>query len=527
VKSFNQLTSQFVGADLVLMVDLRTFLLLVSGVLFSGGSWMLQGEEPLLLRHYWPWEVNESDETSSRSTWAGPFVEHYRDQHEDFFAVRPFFLDEHPLIDPLHRRTRSVLYPIWVERTYESHRYWSFLNLIRWSRIEAPDVENPLNPDLIGHYRKAFEIFPFYFNHRYNDPTQDYLGVFPFYGEIKGRLLHERIGWTLFPLYGEFERRGERTRSFLWPIIRIRSGPESHGLSVWPLAGYFTRDNDYRERFALWPLIYYHEYALSAPTPTVKLGILPFFASETREGYQRKDYLWPFFGYTRAESPQYNETRALWPIYVQGRGSQRYLNQVAPFYSISHRNEKSSYWVLWPLFNLKKQEENGWEIRKFRMVYFLYQNTTFRRAPAPSATQESPVVSTRRHLWPLFSYVEQPESGVQLQILSPLEPLLPRNATIRRQYSPLFALYRYSERSAQDKDMNMLFSLIRFQRRPEHERLELGPLLGCEYGASRKRFDLLKGFLGYESDANRKHLRLLWLRIPIGKKTAEPELDPK
>jgi hypothetical protein len=508
------------------MVFLRAFLLLLSVAVLAGTALRLQAEEPLLLRHHWPWEVSyESEEGISRSMWVGPFVEHYRDQNEDFLAVRPVFLDEHPLDDPLHRRTRSVLYPIWVERTYESHRYWSFLNLIRWSRIKAPTVTEPVNPDLLGHYRKAFEFFPFYFNHRYADPSQDYFGIFPLHGEIKGRLLHDRIGWTLFPVYGEFERRGEMTRSILWPIFRIRSGPESRGFAVWPLGGYFTRDNDYRERFALWPFLYYHHYALSAPTPTVKLGILPFYARETREGYHREDFLWPFFGYTDAESPEYNETRLLWPVYVQGRGSHRYLNQVAPFYSISHRNEKSSYWVLWPIFNLKKHEDNGWEIRKFRMLYILYQNTTFRRASEGDAARPSPVVATRRHLWPLFSYVEQPETGLQLQILSPLEPLMPRNATIRRQYSPLFAIYRYSERSPQDKDMKMLFSLIHFQRRPDYERLELGPLFGYEYGDSRKRFDLLKGFLGYESDAKRKHLRFLWLRIPIGEKITEPESE--
>ena len=470
--------------------------------------------------HAWPVRVDwKTDEDTVDTQSLGPIYEHLESPGETFTALRPFYLQRTYPDDPTLNYSRSFLYPLFMYRNYPEHEQWSVLSLIRWSRIDTlPDFES----DLVTHYKKSFEIFPFYFDHDSSIPEYDYFGIFPLWGEVKNRLFYDRISWFAFPLYSKWEDNDETTHAFLWPIFRYREGATSKGFSIWPLFGNFERENDYHERFALWPLIYYHQHKLYQEIPHTQIGVLPFYARETREGYKREDYLWPFFGYTDSTMPEYNEIRILWPIVIQGHGTDRYINQVAPLYSFSERNGKKSRWFLWPLFNYKEYPLGEVDVHKFRMLYFLYQDTKQTVAGKPEE-----FIATKRHLWPLFSYRETRDGMKQFQLLSPLEPLLQNSEEVRKVYSPIFSIYRYQELNRQHKDMDMLFSLIHFERRPDHERLELGPIFGYEYGDKVKRFDILKGLIGYKKENDIKTLRLFWLNIRIGggdpeKETAAP-----
>jgi hypothetical protein len=490
--------------------------------LFQSALDIVAKPESKLDTHAWPILVDwKEDENTLDSKSLGPFFEQGTTLSESYTALRPFYLSRTYLDDSTQNYSRSVLYPLFIYHNYPGHEQWSLFSLVRWSRIDTdtlPDFET----NLVSHYKKSFEIFPFYFDYDSYNPDYDYFGIFPLWGELKNRLFYDRISWFAFPLYSKWEDNDERTYAFLWPIFRYREGPLSKGFTIWPLIGNFERENDYHERFALWPLLYYHQRQLYKDIPDTQIGILPLYARETREGYKREDYLWPFFGYTDIADPTYEEIRILWPIIIQGRGENRYINQVAPLYSLSERNGKKSTWFLWPLFNVKQYQSDGVDIRKFRLLYFLYQNTT-----QTVADETEEFIATKRHLWPFFSYWETREGMTQFQLLSPLEPLFQGNEEIRKTYSPIFSIYRYQEINRQNKDMDMLFSLIHFERRPDHERLEFGPIFGYEYGEKVKRIDILKGLIGYKKENDKKTLRLLWFKIPLGGKdedkgTAKP-----
>ena len=468
--------------------------------------------------HAWPFRVNwEQDKKTVDTQVLGPIYETWESPYETYTALRPFYLYRTYPDDPTQNYSRSFLYPLFIYRDYPGHAQWSVFSLIRWNRIDTSTLPD-FDSDLVNHYKKSFEIFPFYFDHNSSIPEYNYFGIFPFWGEVKNRLFYDRISWCAFPLYSKWEDNDEQTYAFLWPIFRYREGPISSGFCVWPLFGNFQRENDYHERYALWPLLYYHQHKLYQEIPDTHIGILPFYARETREGYKREDYLWPFFGYTDATHPEYHETRILWPILIQGRGENRYINQVAPLYSISERNGKKSKWFLWPVFNLKEYQLDNVDVHRFRLLYFLYQDTTQTVAGEPEE-----FLGAKRHLWPLFSYWENQEGTKQFQLISPLEPLLPGNDEVRKAYSPLFSIYRYQYVDRQNKDMDMLFSLIHFERRPDHERLELGPIFGYEYGDRVKRIDLLKGLIGFKKENDQKILRLLWFNIHLGEKNPETE----
>lgn len=492
-------------------------------VLFLAAAQLHAGDRPHSLdldRYHWPLSVTwtDSDSNASQERFAGPFFERRSDKVERFETLRPLYLKRTYLDRPSDISSFSVLYPLFSFRRYQGHAQWSVFSLLRWSQIETDTHHLDLDANLARYYRNSFEFFPFYFDHDSWNPDYDYFGIFPLFGEVKNRLFYQRISWLAFPLYSKWERKDEATYAFLWPFLRYRTGDTSSGFAIWPLYGQFQREGDYRQRFALWPMLYYHQKKRYLDTPETHLGILPFYARETREGYIREDFLWPFFGYTLNTKQNYEEYRFPWPLIIQGRGDDRYLNQIAPLYSISRRNGVEARWWLWPLFNTSHYEREGIDFHKFRFFYFIYQNIEQRNAAQPHER-----LGTKRHLWPLFSYWEHADGTRQFQMFSPLEPLLPSSSEIRKLYSPLFSLIRYQELNPQHKDLELLFSLIQFQRRGIHERLEFGPLFGYEHSDVIERLELLKGLLGYRNDQGQRILRLFWFSIPLGNK---PEATP-
>jgi len=113
--------------------------------------------------------------------------------------------------------------------------------------------------------------------------------------------------------------------------------------------------------------------------------------------------------------------------------------------------------------------------------------------------------------WPLFTARRDREGNSRLQVLSILEPLLPSNKSIERDYSPLWSIWR-AERNAKTgaASQSLLWNLYRRETAPE----------------SRK-CSLLFGLFKYESNANGSRWRVFYVpfghdRNPPAGKTATP-----
>ncbi|MEJ1974215.1 MAG: hypothetical protein WDM96_17680 [Lacunisphaera sp.] len=114
------------------------------------------------------------------------------------------------------------------------------------------------------------------------------------------------------------QKGGRRVTHDPWPFIRGLQRAGYDGFELWPLFGRNRHVGDYDHQFYLWPLIYKSEEHLSAPTPDVAVGVLPFYARANGPGYRSETFVWPFFGYTHRTQPDtYNEQRYLWPFLVQ------------------------------------------------------------------------------------------------------------------------------------------------------------------------------------------------------------------
>jgi hypothetical protein len=449
-------------------------------------------------RNYWPFAVKEAfpDKpfTGQKPSWqaVGPLVfSKTATDGSSSGGFRPFYVFSKDASD--QSAESDFLYPLLSHRTDAYVSRWSFLELInsQKSKPSAPPEER----------QNGFDVWPFYFSRNTGDPVTSYHAVFPLQGTIINRLGYDSVSWTLFPLYGRFQQHGVTTTDTPWPFIKTVSGNRNHGFAFWPLFGWQARAGDYRNQFYLWPLIYKNESKLSQPKPTVNLGVLPFYARDESADSLSETYVWPFFGYTHRTAPyHYDETRWLWPLFVQGRGDDRRINRWAPFYTHSDIKGDDKTWVLWPFFRRERWTDGGLTQTKTQVLYFFFWSLGERSVRNPALPR-----AEKTHFWPLTSYWSDGAHHRQLELLSPFEVFFQDNEPVRRAYSPLFSIYRYEQFAPDNTRTSLLWNAVSLRRAPAHDEFHLGPVLSVTKTSGSWHISLLSGLIGLKRDAGKGH----------------------
>ena len=453
----------------------------------------LRGEE----QNGWPLIVRQTpaDGAPGSVQYLGPLLFSQQDT-DRVQGFRPLWLQT----QAGDRETNTFLYPLFTWQKQSGFRRFSFFRLVdQRQRSEAGE------PDVRG-----FDVWPFYFSKETGDPATSYHALFPVAGTIKHRFSRDELSWYAFPLYLHSEKAGREITTAPWPFLRFIAGAGHHGFEFWPLFGHRGRVGDYAERYYLWPLIYKSVHGLSAPEPTVKFGVLPFYARDTSPGYLSETYAWPFFGHTRRTIPyRYDEQRYFWPFFVQGRGDQRRINRWAPLYTHSTIKGYDKTWLLWPLFRHAEWQDAGLAQGKSQLLYFLYWSQTQR-----SLTNPGTAPAHKTHLWPLISVWDNGAGRRQVQVLSPLEVFFPTNEIIRQVYTPLFALYRYDRQGATASRHSLLWNAVTWRRSAVAKEFHLGPLFSVQADSDRQRIALGYGLLGLKRRPGERGWRLFLFDFP-------------
>lgn len=444
-------------------------------------------------RNAWPFWVGQEDERTGEVTAAqalGPLlVQRTGEAGAETQVWRPFFLWQKTAAG----EQGHVLYPLlsW-QRTGEHDASFSLFRLVNSRRTTAAD----------GAATGGFDVWPFYFSRATGAADTSYRAVFPLSGTIKHRFGKDELTWRLFPLYAHVTARGGReTTHAPWPFVRLIDGNGHHGFELWPLAGSRGREGDYRQQFALWPLLYRQERTREDGVHA-SVGVLPFYTRDTAPGYRNENYLWPFFGHTERTAPTaqaYRETRYFWPFLVQGRGETRHVNRWAPFYTHSVAKGYDKTWLLWPLYRRGAWQGEGVAQERHQFLVFLYWANVQRSLANPDAAP-----AYKKHLWPLVSVWDNGAGRRQLQLLSPLEIFFPHDDPVRQLYTPLFALYRYDQRAPDDVRWSFLWSAVTRRRTAQESEFHLGPLYGAQHTAQGSRITLGAGLLSWRRAAGER-----------------------
>ncbi len=447
----------------------------------------------------WPVSVTQVDAQGATQSWegAGPLLfKQPLDEGRTATGFRPFYVRKR---DAAGRLTEaSFIYPILTYRNDGDAYRWSLLQLVN---LSGPQRGAPTQ----GNY-DGFDVWPFYFSRQTGSPETSYRALFPIAGTVKDRLFNERISWVLFPAYLRTENRGVTATSILWPFVRTIHGAGSSGFALWPLFGWRGQPGVYRSEFYLWPLIYNSVSRLGEPVPAESFGVLPFYSREHSAEAVSETYAWPFLGYTHRTAPyRYDETRYFWPLFVQGRGDDRYRDRWAPFYTHSIIKGVDKTWVMWPLFRQQRWVDGKVAQVRTQFLFFIYWSLEQRSTTNPHAAP-----AEKTHYWPLASVWDSGTGHRQVQVLSPIDVFFPTNENMNLLWSPLFALYRYDWRAPDDTRHSLLFDLVTWRREPSRTEFHLGPLLGVESSASEGRITLAGGLVRLRRTTDGRGWRPFW-----------------
>jgi hypothetical protein len=207
--------------------------------------------------------------------------------------------------------------------------------------------------------------------------------------------------------------------------------------------------------------------------------------------------LWPFFSWIDDRGKQYHEWQGPWPFVIFTRGEGKTTSRVWPLFSQSHGGALESDSYLWPIYTFKRTHSDPLDLRRTRILVYLYDDMIEKN----TATGEA---KRRVDAWPFFTYHRDFNGNNRLQILALVEPAVPDNSRIERNWSPLWSLW-VSENNLQTgaSSQSFLWNLYRHETAP-----------------ASKKCSLLFGLFQYQSDAEMKRLRLFY--IPVFKTHTRP-----
>jgi len=488
--------------------------LLCLGAVTSAGAEALWHAGPL-------WEqFNATLSGGERTEAFGPFFQREDGAESGYWAVPPLCSAQHDT--GADRAAFDLLYPLLTFDRAGTEYRWQFLQVLSFSGGE----------NQAGAAARRFTLFPFYFQQRSTAPDQNYTALWPVWGRLQDRLFRSEIEFALWPLYVKTVKRagaaapsdglpsllpGQEagapagavtTWNYLCPLVHVRRGDGLAGWQVWPFAGaehqtVLTRTNGFgdvetvgghEKRFVLWPLFFEQTLNTGTDSPEHTVAWLPFYTRLRSPGRDSTSYLWPLgLTITDDRARQYREVDAPWPLVVFARGAGKTTSRVWPFYSHAASTNRESGFYLWPLYKYNRLHAPPLEVQRSRVLLFAVSETVERHL-------DRGVERRRLDVWPLVSHQRDLEGNTRLQVLAPLEPLLPGNPAIERSYSPLWSLWRAEHNARTGRSSrSLLWNLYRGESGPEG-----------------RGWSLLFGLVRYESDSQGRRLRLFYL--PAGRR---------
>jgi hypothetical protein len=360
-----------------------------------------------------------------------------------------------------------------------------------------------------------FTLFPFYFQQRSPIPEKNYTAFLPFHGTLKNRLFRDEVHFVMMPIYVQSRKRDMVTDNYVYPFFHLRHGDGLKGWQFWPIIGrehkeITHRTNDWGDvdlvaghdkLFVLWP-IHFNTTTGIGTTNTVKQhAILPLYTILRSPNRDSSTYFWPF-GYTKTidREKHYTEIGAPWPFIVFTHGTGKTTRRVWPFFSHASNGTVESDWYGWIAYKVNRIHSPPLERERIRILLFLFSHVS-------EKSTETGRERIRNDFWPFYTFHRDLNGDENLQILSILEPLLPNNKSIERNYSPLWALWR-TEKSPKTGacSQSLLWNLYRRETSPE-----------------QKKLSLLFGLFRYQSGSDGRQWSLFY--IPVGKKKDQTQSE--
>lgn len=455
---------------------------------FSTAGFAEDGIHAGLLYDQFPLTLDSGQRTEA----VGPLFYDEQKNSENTWALPPLF--SRYANPDVETREYDFLYPVLTYEYFGQEYRWQFFQLLSFAGGKDPQESE----------EHRFTIFPLYFQQRSPHPQENYTALVPIYGHLQHRLFRDKIFFVLFPIYGQSQKKDVVTDNYLWPFFHLRHGDGLFGWQFWPVVGNEHKDvttktngfgdietvGGHNKFFLLWPLIFKVTEGIGTDNPEKSWGVLPLYMQTRSPKRDSTTVLWPFFSWIDDRGKQYHEWQGPWPFVIFARGEGKTTSRVWPIFSQSHNATMESDSYLWPVYTFKRTHSDPLDLKRTRILFYLFENTVQKNTATGQARR-------RVDALPFFTYHRDYNGNSRLQILAPLEPALPNNRGIERNWSPLWSIW-ISENNPKTgaSSQSLFWNLYRHESAP-----------------GSKKCSLLFGLFQYQSDAEMKKLRLFYIPV--------------
>lgn len=388
----------------------------------------------------------------------------------------------------------EIGYPVLTYRRFGTEWRWQLIQVLSWAGGQNTEEQNA----------RRFTLFPIYFRQRSAEPGQNYTAVFPFYGHLKNRIFRDEIFFVMFPGYSETRKADMVTKNYVYPFYAVRHGNGLNGWQIWPFYGrehkdVTTKTNGFGDvetvgghdsTFIAWPIYFNNLAGIGTENPERTRAVLPLYDIFRSPKRDSTTIIWPFFSHIIDRDKKYEEREMPWPLVVFAHGEGKTTRRVWPFFSHSRNQYLESDWYLWLVWKFNRAHIDPLDRTRMRLFYFLYSDTIQKNTETGSYQR-------LRAFWPLFTHKRDYNGNTRLQIFAPLEPILPNNRSVEREYSPLWSVWRSDNNpKVGASSQSLLWNLYRHENRPES-----------------KKCSLMFGLFQYQSGTEGKRVRLFYIPI--------------
>lgn len=437
-------------------------------------------------------------DTGQRTEAVGPFFFDQRVDSEKTWSVPPLF--SHDADPSVESEADDLLYPVLTYRRFGTEYRWQLGQLLSFAGGESPQ----------GGGQTRFTLFPLYFQQRSPIENENYTALLPFYGHLQNRLYRDEIFLVMFPIYSQTRKKDVVTDNYLFPFFDLRHGDGMHGWQCWPLVGTEHKEvtaqtngfgeaetiGGYDKFFAVWPIHFSQNTGIGTADPAKFRADLPLYATLRSPGRDSTSVLWPFFTWVDDRGEKYHEWEGPYPFVVVARGAGKTVTRCWPLFSRGHDDSLESDYYLWPLYVHNHLHAGALDDQSTRILFYLFVNVAEKNLDAGTGRR-------RVDLWPLFTYHRDYNGDQRLQILAPIEPMLPNNPGVVRDWSPLWSLWR-SENNPQAgaASQSLFWNFYRHETAP-----------------AAKECSLVFGLFQYQSNAGGTKVRLFYIPVITTKST--------
>lgn len=427
-----------------------------------------------------------------RTEAAGPLFYSQSADSGEVWALPPVFSGVHNPAVEYHED--DFLYPLMTRVQYGHESRWQFCELLSTTSGLDPNGDHP----------RRFTLFPIYFQQRAADTNLDYTAVVPFYGRLQNRLFRDEIYFIMMPAYVQTRKRDVITDNYFFPFVDVHHGDGMNGWQVWPFVGrehkaITTQTNGFGEvslvpghdrSFYLWPFDLRQDNGIGSDDPETLRAAIPFYAITRSPQRDSTSVLWPFFTSIDDRAQKYHEWQGPWPLVIFTRGEGKHTSRVWPLFSESHNRTKETDSYLWPIYVYTRTHDDPVDQRRSRVLYYLYSRLALKN----TGTGKERV---RLDMWPFFTWHHDFNGDERLQVLAPLEPAVPDNPAVERNWSPLWSIWR-AEKNGQSgaSSQSLLWNLYRRDITATHQKVS------CLFGL-------------YQSETTAKKLSVRLFYVPV------------